>query len=287
MTALPLVGKGKNATVAIALEVTAPTSVMKDADSKLRDDVTYSVLVVDDKKSKVTSRDGRAATFAISAKDAAQAMPDTVTYQIPLTIDLPPGQYQLRASAMSKKLGAGGSVYLGLTVPDFSKEPLVLSGIVIGYRDGSHVPVGRNPGTAPIAGAGATLGSSRPIAGAGMASAIGRGTSVTEMPIAVAEAKRLPFDPSLTREFTRADTLRLYFEVARKNMASTVALTIMVLDAANRPMMAVDKSVAPNDAGRVDFELPLSPLGPGAYRIRITGTDSHTVATTETGIIVK
>lgn len=285
ITALPLVGKGKTANVAIALEVTAPTGVMKDADSKLRDDVTYSVMVVDDKQSKVTQRTGRAASFSMSAKNPAAAMPDTVTYQIPLTIDLPPGQYQLRASAMSKKLGQGGSVYLGLTVPDFTKEPLLLSSIVIGYRDGSHVPVGRRgTGAAPIVGAGMALGSSRPTSAP---INLGRTGAVTDLPEAVPDASRLPFDPALVREFARTDTLRLYFEVARKDTASTVALTIMVLDANSKPMMAIDKSVAPNEAGKIDFGLPLAPLAPGAYRIRVTGTDTHTVATTETGIIVK
>lgn len=288
ITALPLVGKGKNANIAIALEVTAPTGVMKDVDSKLRDDVSYSLMVVDDKQAKVTQRTGRAASFAMSAKDPSKTMPDTVTYQIPLTIDLPPGQYQLRASAMSKKLGQGGSVFMGLTVPDFTKEPLVLSGIVVGFRDGSHVPVGRNgAGMAPIVGAGAALGSSRPVATSSYAAGIAKATSVTDMPEAVPEASRLPFDPALVREFTRADNLRLYFEVARKNTASTVALTIMVLDAGNHPMMAIDKSVAPNENGKIDFGLPLAALAPGAYRIRVTGSDTHSVATTETGIIVR
>ena len=250
ITALPLVGKDRNANVAIALEVTAPTSVMKDADSKLRDDVTYAVMVVDDKKAKVTERTGHAASFAMSAQNPGAAMPDTVTYQIPLTIDLPPGQYQLRASAMSKKLGKGGSVYLGVTVPDYMKEPLVLSGLAIGFADGSHVPVGRAPA--------------------------GRGT-----------ANRLPFDPALTREFANTDNLRTYFEIARRNLASTVSLTIMILDATNRPIMAIDRVVGPNDPGRVEFRVPLAPLGPGAYRLRVTGTDTHTVATTETGIVIK
>jgi VWFA-related protein len=291
MTAMPLVGKGKNASVAIALEVTAPTGMMKDADSKLRDDVTYALMVVDDKKAKVTSRTGRAASFAMSAKNPAAAMPDTVTYQIPVTLDLPPGEYQIRASAMSKKLGKGGSVYFGVTVPDFTKEPLVLSGIAIGYADGSHVPVGRKTGTPDIVGTAVALGSARPgtqqAPYAGLGGQIAKGTTFTELPDAVADASRLPFDPSLNREFTRADVLRTYFEVARKDMTTTVALTVMVLDANNKPVMAIDKSVGPGNNGKVDFQVPLAPLAPGANRIRVTGTDTRSVAMTETGIIVR
>ena len=263
LTALPLVGKGKTSSVAVALEVTAPTGAMKDADSKLRDDVTYSVLVVDDKKAKVTQRDGRAAKLALSARDSTGAMPDSVTYQIPFTLDLEPGRYQLRASAMSKKLDRGGSVYLDITVPDFSKTPLALSGMALGYADGAHVPVGRTVAPALPSGRGAAP---RP-------------------PVVVPE--RLPFEPSLNREFTSADALRAYFEVARKDRASTVRMTMMVLDAGNHTVMALDRAVMPGEPGRVDLRIPLAPLGPGAYRIRVVATDGHTVAQTETGIVVK
>ncbi len=261
LTALPLVGKGKTSNVAIALEVTAPTSSMRDANNKLSDDVTYSVLVVDDKKAKVTSRTGRAAKLSLSGRNGGADMPDSVTYQIPLTLDLDPGRYQLRASAMSAKLGTGGSVYLDITVPDYSKTALALSGIALGFADGARVPVGRVPPTAP-------------------ARNVGPGPRV-------AVPDRLPFEPTLLRTFETTDTLRAYFEVARKDMNSTVALTVMIVDSNNRPMLAIDKSVAPNASGRIDFRVPLAPLGPGAFRLRITATDSHTVATTETGIIVR
>jgi hypothetical protein len=249
--------------------------------------VTYSVLVIDDKKAKITSRTGRAASFAMSATNATMAMPDTVTYQIPLTIDLAPGQYQLRASAMSKKLGHGGSVYLTVNVPDYTKEPLVLSGLVLGFADGSHVPVGRAiSSTAPMSSR-APLGSSRTIVSAGTVGAANRGATASSVPEPSVEARRLPFDPALTREFTSADTLRTYFEVARRDTSTTVALTIMVIDANNRVIMAIDRSVGPGDAGQVDLRVPLAPLGAGAYRLRVTATDSRTVAQSETGIVIK
>lgn len=290
VTAVPLTGKGKNASVAVAIEVTAPTGLMKDADSKLRDDVSYAVLVVDDKKAKVAQRTGRAASFTMSARDGAAAMPDAVTYQIPLTLTLPPGQYQLRVSATSKKLGAGGSVYADLTVPDFAKAPLVLSPIVLGYADGSHVPVGRRPAAQPgIQGAGAAMGSSRPVSTAGIAgmpTPVALGAAVTDTPEAVADAPRLPFDPALDREFTRADVLRTYFEVARAGK-TPVTTIIMVIDATNRTMMAIDKVLGADDPGRVDLRLPLASLAAGAYRLRVTATDGRTVTTSETGMVVR
>lgn len=287
LTALPLVGKGKTSTVAIALEVTAPTGLMKDADSILRDDVTYSVLVVDDKKAKVTSRTGRAAKLSLRGQNGGAEMPDSVTYQIPLTLDLEPGRYQLRASAMSKKLDRGGSVYLDVTVPDFSKTPLALSGIALGYADGARVPVGRtvSESAARGSGAGPVMGSSR-ILGGGRSMGGNLAPPTSQGPAKAAD-NRLPFEPSLSREFANTDTLRAYFEVARKDTSTTVRMAVTVLDKGNHTVMALDRAVLPGEAGHVDLRIPLAPLGAGAYRIRVTATDSHAVATTETGIIVK
>ena len=44
-------------------------------------------------------------------------------------------------SATSAKLGKGGSVYLGVDVPDFRSAPVVLGGLSIGYAEGARVAV--------------------------------------------------------------------------------------------------------------------------------------------------
>ncbi len=238
LTALPLIGSGKTSSVAVALEVTAPTGSLKDADNKLRDDVTYSVLVVDDKKSKVTSRVGRSAKLSLSGRDENMDAHDTVTYQIPLTLDLAPGHYQLRASALSQRLDKGGSVYLDLVVPDFTKAPLVLSGIALGFADGAHVPVGRAVAVAPAAAAGAVSEAAAP--------------------------DRVPFDMTLAREFAESDTLSAYFEVARADATSAVSLTISLIDSDDRTALTIDQAIGPNEPGRKTVPLPLSLVGPGA-----------------------
>ncbi len=275
LTAMPLVGIDKKSSVVVALEITAPVGQMKEADAKLRDDVTYQVMVIDEKKAKVTEREGRAAKFSMVARDPSKPEPDAVTYQIPLTIDLNPGRYQLRASAMSKKLDKGGSVYLDITVPDFSKTPLALSRIALGFGDGSRVAVGRTT-TRTV------QGPSRP----GMA-------RPADVPIPPAQERAqnntnpLPFEPTLDRVFAHTDELRVYFELARADEKSTVALTITVLDAENQPLLAFDKSVAPNDPGKVALRVPLDRFAAGAFVIRVVATDSHNVAKAESGFIVK
>jgi hypothetical protein len=53
-------------------------------------------------------------------------------YDLLSQIELPPGRYQLRVAAHSPALGKSGSVYLEVHVPDFSKEDVSLSGILLG-----------------------------------------------------------------------------------------------------------------------------------------------------------
>ena len=269
LTAMALPGSGNEANVAVALEVTAPVGQMKESDNKLRDDVSYSVMVVNDKRATVTQRTGRSAKFSLHAQDASKAMPDSVTYQIPLMIDLEPGRYQLRASAISKKLGVGGSVYLDITVPDFSSAPLALTTIALGFADGPRVPVGR---TSP-----------RVIAGRGMAAPV--------VPPAQARAQNsqnpLPFEPTLSREFVQADALRTYFEVVRRDRQSPVSLAIRIIDAGQESRLSYDMIIGPGDPGRVDLRIPLNTLAPGAYTLRVAGADERNTSRTETGFIVK
>ena len=86
---------------------------------------------------------------------------------------------------------------------------------------------------------------------------------------------RAPFAPSLDRKFTPADTLRLYFEVARKSPAAVVRTKVEILDAQDDVRAWVDREIPADDRGRVDVRLPLSTLAPGAYRLRVTATDGE------------
>jgi VWFA-related protein len=58
-------------------------------------------------------------------------------------IDLPPGRYQLRLAGRDSAGGSIGSVLYDLDVPDFSKPPLVMSGIVLSSPTGVSTPTAR------------------------------------------------------------------------------------------------------------------------------------------------
>jgi VWFA-related protein len=251
LTATPLPGADRTARVAVALEVTAPVGVLQEADKSLRDDVDYAVIVVDSARAKVTQRTGRSATFTLKAQDPSAAATGSVAYQIPLLIDLAPGRYQLRASAVSRKLGKGGSVYLDLTVPDFSKAALLVTPVTLGFADGTRVPVGRP--TIP-----------RP-----------------------QSQNPLPFEPTLSREFVQADALRTYFEIVRRDRRTTASVALRILDATNQARLSHDMVIGPGDRGIVDLKIPLNTLAPGAYILRVTVDDSRVTTSTETGFVIR
>jgi VWFA-related protein len=49
-------------------------------------------------------------------------------------LDLAPGRYEIRVAVSSKATRRTGSAYASVTIPDFSKEPLALSGVVLENR---------------------------------------------------------------------------------------------------------------------------------------------------------
>ena len=63
---------------------------------------------------------------------AARADSEVTRYEVLTRIDLPkPGKYELRLSAHSDASDTRGSVYVDVDVPDFRKEKLSLSGVVL------------------------------------------------------------------------------------------------------------------------------------------------------------
>jgi VWFA-related protein len=218
---------GVRARVAVTLEVAAPRDDVSDAAGRLSDQLRYSVLAADEKSGKVIQNLGNTATLSSRTPLGATA-PPLVFYQVPVTMSLPPGRYQLRASAISEKLARGGSVYLTLVVPDYRKADVELSGVVLGSTAGPQIPVARGPAP-PV----------------------------------------VPFGPSLMREFSRRDSLRIYFEVSRRGQIG-VPVRIDVIDYRDQVLRSVERHVELREPGVVDTSLPLADLPTGAYRLRVT-----------------
>lgn len=252
--AVPLASVTRESLVALTIEVSEPRSGVENSEGRLGDDVQYAVLVVSTASGKPVMRIGN--TVHLGSKAPMDASSSSgVTYQMPMMLSLNPGQYQLRASALSTQLRVGGSVYLDLAMPDFTKGPIAVSGLVIGYADGPRVPQTEAPRTASRSGPNA-FGS-------------------------------LPFAPTLDREFKPSDSLRVYAQV-RNRSPGPIDAAVSLIDQRNRAVITTSQQIAstPDRIAQVTAILPLNGLTPGAYRICLTtktgGEPDRTV-----GIIVR
>ena len=225
--ALPMPLTERDTRVHVALELTVPRRDLQQGGQRLLDELRYGIFAVDLKGAKVREQFGRGARIALRPRADATALPDQVTYVITSSLDLPPGRYQLRASASSETLRAGGSVFLSVDVPRFQRDAPALTDLLIAYADGPRVPVARDR---------AAAGTSRP----------------------------LPFDPTLDRVFSPRDTLRVYFR-AVPTPSTTMSAAISATTADGTVVLNVDRPFASD--GSIDIRLPLAQLTPGAYRL--------------------
>jgi VWFA-related protein len=245
---LPSANGAATARVAVVLEVFAPKTAPVDAQGLLHDDVTYQIVAVVEKKAEVAARVGHDAKLTLKPAGTGRGS-GLQSYQIPASLDLAPGTYQLRASATSTLAGKAGSVYLTVDVPDFSTAPLAVSGLAVGYADGPHV---------------ATASSETPQSDLG-----------------------LPFVPSLDRTFARTDAVRTYAEVTRTSGTSPMKATAMIADASGRPVVSSVQQIAANQPGHIDATLSLAALPPGVCVVSFSVSDGHHNASREVGIVVK
>lgn len=272
--AVAMPGSGDTARVPIALEVTVPRKEVQESDASVQDDIRFGVLVVDMNGVKVKQQVGRGGRMVLRPRDPSLPPPDSVTYQIGLALDLKPGRYQLRASAMSTKVGQGGSVFLPIDVPDYPKARLAMSGLVIGYAGGARVPmIGTDAGSR---GRGRAMPAGR--SGPAPAPSAGRTQAVPG---------GLPFPPSLDREFGVSDDVELYFEVVRRDKTRDVETSVAFVDTADRIVRRYQQVMPASASGKVSFRLRLSEVGAGAFRVRVTASDTVNNAMSEIGIIVK
>lgn len=255
--AVPMPGSGRDARVAIATEIHMPRDAGGDA-GRLLDEIRFGFYAVDMRGGKVKEQMGRGARLALSPRREGP-LPDEITYEVTTEMTLAPGRYQLRASALSAKIDKGGSAYLTLEVPDFSRAALALTDLLLAYADGPRVPVARVAPPSPAR------------AAAGMATA--------PPPV-------LPFDPTLDRVFASSDTLRLFTRVVQRTPAGVMA-TISALAADGRVLVTLEQPIPAGREANLDIRLPLAQLATGAYRLRVRVTDGQRQAEREVGIGIR
>ena len=81
---------------------------------------------------RIFTPDGRAVSRIAHTADVKWARAGLESqYEVLSLLDLKPGRYLLRTSVHSPSRNKTGSVYADLTIPDFRKQPLSLSGVIL------------------------------------------------------------------------------------------------------------------------------------------------------------
>ncbi len=161
-------------------------------------------------------------------------------------ITLAPGRYQLRVGVRESARGDNGSVFYDLAVPDFRKDPLVLSGLLV-----TSVSAQQTPTAEPDA----------------------------------AMAKQLPGAATSRREFPVGDTLAVYAEAYTNGTPGPqINVVVRVISEAGEDVFTAKDSMAPDKSGSANIfgQFALEDLPPGAYLLRVevalSGADENTVS---------
>jgi VWFA-related protein len=133
--AAPFKGTAPNASVLMGLELRGKDLA---AAANGRIDMAYSVVDVKGKM-KASSHD----TLTLNLRPETKARVEQNGIRMLTRMNVPPGHYQLRVAAHDPASGAAGSVLYDLDVPDFSKERLVMSGLVLTSPVSSAMPTAR------------------------------------------------------------------------------------------------------------------------------------------------
>ena len=138
VSAAPFKGKAPNASVAVVLHADGAGLKFTERDGRFEGSLELSIVAVDrDGKIKSALRQ----KVDMPLRPESRAIVARRGVRVVSRVDVPPGKYQLRVSAVDGGSQLAGSVYYDLEVPDFNAGPLTMSGIVLTSTLASVGPV--------------------------------------------------------------------------------------------------------------------------------------------------
>jgi hypothetical protein len=136
-TAVPFRDAGSQASVAVILQLDPRSLAFTQRDDRFTNVIEVSYLAVDHAgKARVGKREEMTLNLRPETRD--HALREGI--RIVSRISLPPGRYQLRIGAREANGGRIGSVLYDLDVPNFTAEPLGISGILIASQRTVQIP---------------------------------------------------------------------------------------------------------------------------------------------------
>jgi VWFA-related protein len=228
-------GEAPNAAVAVVFEVDASQLDFVEANGTFNESLEFAN-VATDSKGKVFP--GERGTANLTLKPDTFQRAKERGFRVLTQVNLAPGHYQLRVAASSKS-GKAGSVLYDLDVPEFYKEPFVMSGVALTAASATLTP---------------TVRAKDPL------------------------GDFLPGPPVATREFVAGDTLMFFAEFYENGNSNPHMVDLkaelradggrVVLEASE-----VRSSTEVRGGGGYGFagRLPLTGVAPGLYVLHIEG----------------
>jgi VWFA-related protein len=136
-TAAPFKGSGEKASVAVIVQASGRDLLFTPRDGKFEDTVELAAVALDG-HGRPQGGTRLTVTMPLSQRSVTTVSKTGVVFQ--MRLDLPPGAYQLRIAARDGGTGVVGSVHCDLDVPDFTKQPVALSGVVLSAERAGQVP---------------------------------------------------------------------------------------------------------------------------------------------------
>jgi VWFA-related protein len=125
----PFRGAGSNASVHVILQADPRDMTFKQKDGKYEDTLDIAMIALDSRNGD--SKGGQHHTLTMPLLPATYQQVMRAGLRVTTRLDVPPGRYQLRVAATEREGKRTGSVYYDLEVPDFSDDPLAISGLLI------------------------------------------------------------------------------------------------------------------------------------------------------------
>ena len=228
-------GEAPEASVIITVQVDGSHFRFIEQNGVLIDSLELIVLAIDP-SGEIQAWDGR--TFEMALRPETRQLVEALGLRLDTRIALEPGRYQLRVGVRALQTGSLGTVYYDLEVPDFFKEPFLMSDLVIS----------------------SDLAGMRP------------------SPQSDEQLERVSPTPATTqRLFTAADTLRVFAEVYDNQVQTPheVDISTMLRAEDGRVVFRTEEQRStdelqgvPGGYGHI-AEIPLADVAPGEYLLRV------------------
>ena len=126
--AAPFKGAAPNTDVTITVEAEGRSFGFTEKDGKFVSDLEVSTIAVD-YQGKIRGGDRNFVNFALKPENKPNFVSTGV--RVATRLHVPPGRYQIRVAGKEGGTGRVGTVNYDIDVPDFSADPLMMSGIAL------------------------------------------------------------------------------------------------------------------------------------------------------------